>query len=306
MAETVAAPGVTVVVPTLNRGAYLLDTVRDLLAQHHRPLEILIVDQSDTVAPELEALAAQYPDIISHHRVTFRGLPIARNFGWQVARHEIIVYVDDDIRCGPTFVSEHVRTLVDPKVLMSAGGIDEANHPEPSRGETGGYNRWLAQATRGFHARGERNVLHAPGGNFASRRSALREASGVDEQLSVGAALFEETDLALRLAALGGRIRFNGAARLTHLAAGSGGTRQPDYRSYVFALAHNRSVMVRRHSRWYQWPLGLAWSAKLIVAYTRHARDPRIVAEGLRGMAIGWAVGGNAPLCTRFEPEVAA
>lgn len=99
--------GVTVVIPTLNRGRYLIDTITDLLAQDHRPLEILVVDQSDSDDAGLQALAAQHADTISHHHVVFRGLPIARNYGWQMARYDLIVYVDDDIRCSPTFISHH-------------------------------------------------------------------------------------------------------------------------------------------------------------------------------------------------------
>ena len=38
--------GATVIVPTLNRGPYLINTLHDLLAQDYRPLEILVVDQS--------------------------------------------------------------------------------------------------------------------------------------------------------------------------------------------------------------------------------------------------------------------
>jgi hypothetical protein len=63
--------------------------------------------------------------------------------------------------------------------------------------------------------------------------------------------------------------------------------------------------MIRRHSRWYQWPVGLAWSGKLMAAYTLHAKDPMIVVAGVRGMFAGWTVGGNSPLCTNFEPEAA-
>src|SRR5699024_6301783 len=141
---------------------------------------------------------------------------------------------------------------------------------KPSR--TGTYDRWRAVAERGYNACGELDVAHVPGGNFGARREALQGAGGVDERLGIGSALLEESDLALRVSSLGWRIRFNGVARLTHLAAGSGGTRQPDWRRYVHALAHNRSVVIRRHSRWYQWPVGLAWSGKLIAAYTLHYR----------------------------------
>ncbi len=298
-----SSPGATVVVPTLNRGAYLIDTVRDLLAQDHRPLEILIVDQSDTVSPELESLIEAHPDIISHHRVTFRGLPIARNFGWQTARHDLIVYVDDDIRCGPELVRRYAVALTEWAGIVG-GGIDET--PAERAGRTGRFNRWLGFPEGDFQSTGVFSVDHVRGCNFAARREILRAAGGFDEWLNVGAALHEETELMLRAGETGSDILFDGGIRLTHLAASGGGTRQPDFQKYVFALAHNRGIVIRRHSRWYQWPTGLAWSGKLMAAYTLHARDPRVAIAGVRGMIQGWRAGGRPPKCTRFEPDRSA
>src|SRR5208282_5166662 len=118
-------PGATVIVPTLNRGRYLIDTLHDLLAQEYRPLEILVVDQSSEEASALRDLVLKHPDLISYHKVHFRGLPLARNYGWQQAKYEAIVFMDDDIRCGPDLVSEHLRGLTLPNTGMVAGGIDE-------------------------------------------------------------------------------------------------------------------------------------------------------------------------------------
>ena len=300
---TDTSPGVTVVVPTLNRGSYLLDTVRDLLAQEHRPLEILIVDQSDTVSPQLADLVAAHPDIISHYRVDFRGLPTARNYGWQMARHDLIVYVDDDIRCNVDFVDGYARALNSGAGIVG-GGIDEMTTEQSGR--TGHYNRWLAVPEGGFEAVGTFPVDHVRGCNFAARRDVLKSTSGFDERLNLGAALHEETELMLRVKSGGIGVVFDGRIRLTHLAAGAGGTRVPDHCQYVYALAHNRSVLIRRHSRWVQWPTALAWSGKLIAAYTFHARDTRVAVRGFLGALRGWRTGGNPPLCTRFKTDRSA
>jgi GT2 family glycosyltransferase len=62
--------GATVVVPTLNRGNVLIDCLRDLLQQHRRPLEILVVDQSDGPSPEMQELAERRELPVFH---PFRG-----------------------------------------------------------------------------------------------------------------------------------------------------------------------------------------------------------------------------------------
>src|SRR5258708_6936290 len=100
--------GVTVVVGTLQRGNYLLDCVRDLLGQTHRPLEIMIVDQSPGSNPathkQLQCLLAAHPELITYASASPMGIPAVRNYGCRHARYEAILFVDDDIRCGPELV----------------------------------------------------------------------------------------------------------------------------------------------------------------------------------------------------------
>jgi GT2 family glycosyltransferase len=292
--------GVTVVVPTLNRGSVLIDCLKDLLQQRHRPLEILVVDQSDESSPEMRELAERRPDIINWHRVSFRGLPMARNYGWQHARHDAIVYLDDDVRCGPALASEHLRALKLPNVGVVAGGIDEAWKPADQMRRPGVFDLWVAESERGFAARSECDVDHAPGGNFSVWRPILRDLDGIDEGLQVGAALYEETDFCLRVKRAGHRIYFNGCARVTHLAVGDGGCRIGEVASYVYGLAHNRALLIRRHLRWYHVPTALARLALLGGSYAVHYRAPRALWACVSGCLAGWKKGTRLPVCTRY------
>jgi GT2 family glycosyltransferase len=298
--------GVTVVVPTLNRGTYLLDTVRDLLAQEHRPLEILVVDQSTEGTEKMEALAAAHSDIISYRRVSFRGLPQARNFGWQNSRYEAILYVDDDIRCGPELVSEHLRALRLPGVGIAGGCIDESRAANESKGRPGRFNFWTASPVNSFNSTKECEASHVPGGNFSCWRSVLRECGGVDESLSIGASLYEETDLSLRARQRGYKIYFNGRARLLHLAAGSGGCREKNMTNYVRALSHNRAILIRRFLLWYQAPVAVARLSLLCLAYSFHYRQVNAIGAGVSGFFSGLRDGGRAPLCGDYSREVRA
>jgi GT2 family glycosyltransferase len=291
---------VTVVVPTLNRGRFLIDCLRDLLQQRHRPLEILVVDQSDEPSPEMQELAERRPDVISWHRVNSRGLPMARNYGWQHAQHEAIIYVDDDIRCGPSLASEHLRALKLSNVGVVAGGIDEAwKHAEQIR-RTGVFDQWVAEPEGGFAARIQGDVDHARGCNFSVWRPILRDLDGIDEGLQVGAALYEETDFCLRVKRAGHRIYFNGCARVTHLAVGDGGCRVGEVVGYVYGLAHNRALLVRRHLRWYHVPTALARLALLGGSYAVHYRAPRALSACASGCLAGWQKGTRLPVCTRY------
>ncbi len=295
--------GVTVVVPTLGRGGYLADCLGDLLAQQHRPLEVLVVDQSAERDPAAARLAARHPGVISHHRVGFRGLPRARNFGWQHARYEAIVFVDDDIRCGPELAAEHLRTLRLPGVGVVAGGIDTTSGPADVRRRPGIYRRWTATPLRGFAARTEGNADHAAGCNFSAWRSVLAGVGGFDESLGTGAALYEELDFCLRAGRAGYRVYFNGAARLTHLVAPGGGCRVERLREHVRALAHNRAMMIRRHGRWYHAPVAALRLASLGLSHARHYREPLALVDCATGGVRGFRTGGRSPACTDHRRE---
>lgn len=294
--------GATVVIPTLNRGSYLIDSLRDLLAQTHRPLEILIVDQSAECPAEVTALVEAHQDLVSYHRVDFRGLLLARNYGWQRARYEAIVYVDDDVRCEPSFVAAHVATLCEPRVGAVAGGIDEnvAYVPGQLR-RTRGFRRWTASPVGQYGDTDAYDVDAVKGCNFSLWRAAAAAVGGFDERLNVGAALYEDLELCLRLRKAGYRIRFNGQARLKHLAAPSGGCRVPNASRYVEALSHNRGLLMSRHLRWRERPSALTRLGWLITAYARANRDPAVLLAGWRGFASGLIDGREAPICGKYE-----
>ncbi len=294
--------GITVVIPTLNRGASLQYAVQDMLAQAHAPLEVLVVDQSPRM-PEWTAGIRNTPQrALSYHHVTFRGLPQARNYGWQHARHEAIVFVDDDVRSGPALVSEHLRALERPGVGLVAGGIDECRSAaRPPVGRAGTFNPWTATPRPGFDAAGEYEADHAQGCNFSAWRRVLQAVGGFDEALNVGAALYEETDLCLRIKEAGYRVYFNGAARLTHLPQSDGGCRVPDIRPYVRGLAQNRAAMIRRHVAWFRRPVALSRLALLGISYARAYRSPGVLVDCLAGCWFGHHLGKQTPVCTEHR-----
>jgi GT2 family glycosyltransferase len=283
----------------------LIDTLHDLLAQDYRPLEILVVDQSRGEDPELLNLVLRYCDLISYHKVSFRGLPLARNYGWQRAKYEAVVFVDDDIRCGPSLAAEHLRGLTRPNIGMVAGGIDERLSSEDSSAP-GRFNPWTATPQRGFGATGDCLVKHVPGGNFSAWRSVVQAAGGFDEALALGAALYEETELCMRVRKCGFDIYFNGSARLQHLAAGNGGCRVPDIPKYMGSLAHNRAILIRRHLRWFQTPVAYLRLFLLLISYAAHYHTLRVFWPGIAGFLRGVQAAKQPPVCSCYTTEAHA
>jgi GT2 family glycosyltransferase len=252
--------GITVVIPTLHRSACLKVCVQELLAQRAGPFEILVVDQSDQIDLDIINMAAETPNAITYHHVSFIGLPKARNFGWHHARYDALLFLDDDIHCHPNLVSEHLRRLQEPGVGVVAGAVEESSpvrgQKQPRRGP-GHFDRLTAVPARNWWVEGNFDVDHAPGGNFSTWRCVLQSCGGVDELLSVGAALYEETDFCLRAKSAGYRVVFAGTARITHLALPGGGCRISISEEYVWGLAHNRAILIGRHLRWFNRPIAI-------------------------------------------------
>jgi glycosyltransferase involved in cell wall biosynthesis len=89
-----AAPLVSVIVPAYNAGRYITDSLRSVVDQDYRPIEILLVDDGstdDTIALALETC----PDL-RLFRQPNAGAGAARNVGLENARGELIAFLDAD------------------------------------------------------------------------------------------------------------------------------------------------------------------------------------------------------------------
>lgn len=239
----------SVVIPTMNRAEPLLDTLMDLKAQGFRAYELIVVDQSDAADEIARATMAAF-DVPTHyiHVTDFRSLPEARNLGWRTANNDIVVYIDDDVRFGPDFLQAHLDAHIRSGAAMVAGGVTEARGDRTTRGRTGRFDRWTATGVGNFHLTEEGPCHHGKGCNLSIRRNVLEALGGFDETLAVGAALYEETELALRLRKAGHDCWFAPQAHLTHLAAPMGGCRVgPDIARYAFGMGHNRAILIYRH-----------------------------------------------------------
>jgi glycosyltransferase involved in cell wall biosynthesis len=294
--------GVSVVIPTINRAEVLVDSVKDILRQDFDEFELIVVDQSDEVNEDVLRLLRSSDVPSRYFKALFRGVAQARNFGWQQARHDVVLYIDDDIRTNDGLVRSHYAAHVRSGAAMVAGGIDEAKGDSPSDAATGSFNWWTASPTRNFCAHRAAWCLHAPGGNFSIRREVVAAVGGADELLSVGAALYEETELALRINRAGYRIWFEPDARLTHLAAPTGGNRVlNDWPRYMYGLSHNRSIVIFRYLRPWHRPTAVVRLLLLGVSYCRVDRSLRPFFSTLRGLNAGRRAAPRPPLNTSLQ-----
>ncbi len=196
---------VSVVVPAYNEAANIAATVRSLVANDYRPLEVIVVDDgsTDDTAAIVESLRLPGVRVI---RQVNAGKPAALNAGVAAARGNLLVLVDGDTVFAPDAVGRLVQPFADVSVGAVSGNTKVAN-----RG--GLLGRWQhLEYVIGFNL--DRRMFDVtrcmptvPGAIGAFRRETLREVGGVS-----GETLAEDTDLTMAVIRAGWRVVYEEAA----------------------------------------------------------------------------------------------
>lgn len=89
---------VSTVIPVHNRSALLREAVESVLAQDHRPIEIVIVDDgsTDDTGAVADSFVARDPEIVSVLHQANAGPGAAREAGRRLVRGEFVQYLDSD------------------------------------------------------------------------------------------------------------------------------------------------------------------------------------------------------------------
>jgi GT2 family glycosyltransferase len=241
--------GITIAIPTYNRGAILVETIARLLALDPRADEIVIVDQTAAHPREIAAMLETWSRdaSIRYERLEKPSVPAAMNHALRIAGQPIVLFLDDDLIPDRSLAGEHLRAhghdiwAVVGQVLQPG---EEPGHFEEGRLHRGAV-RDLDFPFRHDVAMDVENVM---AGNLSVVRDRALSIGGFDERF-VHAAYRFESDFARRVIAAGGRIRFEPRAQIRHLKLPTGGVRShgdprrtaaPTHSAgdYLFAMKH--------------------------------------------------------------------
>ncbi len=269
-------PDATVVVCTRDRPAQLETCLDSLAAQHHPPLEILVVDNGASAAVSDICRARGVACI----REPIPGLTRARNLGARAARGEIVAYIDDDATAEPAWLDSLVSEFADPGVAAVAGrtrymtawdGLRMTQDDAP--GEPGPRVRQaFDRSTRGWFAQACFGRI-GDGNTMAFRRSVLIDAVRFDERLGRGR-LLESGDEHVAFMSLisdGYQVVHAPEAAVRHPMPGEPGLRRAK------RLRDLRASFAYMIFLWFQFP-------------THRGDISRFLAEGLRRRAGGAGV----------------
>ncbi len=249
-------PLISVIIPTYGREETLRDSIVDVLNQDYPHFEVLVVDQSPTHEPEIQAYLEEISAAakIQWFRLDWASLPGARNYGVRRSQGEIILFIDDDVEITPEFLAAHAKNYVqNPEIGAVAGRVFDRGKLSDSGGEL--QIEYLPPQAMDpgiawyhidlVHTIKPQQVLTARGCNMSFRREIFTKYGLHFDERFRGSAVREESDFCLRIRQTGYKIWYDPEAFLIHLGEETGGCHDISMRSLKYQLTfyHNHFLM---------------------------------------------------------------
>lgn len=252
----------SVVLATRRRPEALADALERIACCDPMPLEVIVVDgDSQQSARDPAERAAASGSVPVRYAVSSEGLSRQRNRGVELARGDVVVFLDDDALASPDLFAALAGAYRNSGVIGASGRVIEAERHRFG-GEHSPLRRILFPGKQGrmtafgyprrildLEARHEVEWMH---GCFMSALTDAARRVGHDER--IGAPFRgEDEDFAYRLSRLG-RLIYEPSARVHHLQLGvrEPGRSQREFdrdivlvRSYLFRKNFERTWLAR-------------------------------------------------------------
>lgn len=240
----------SVVVITYRRPDYVRTCLQHLATQTTRPARVIVVDGSPDNATR--DVVREFPEV--EYRRNDRGvgtMATSRAIGIIDMDEDVVAFVDDDAFAEPMWLEKLLEPYADPHVVAVGG---RALNGRPGEADEGiGEIGLLLPDGRltGFFAADPGAVIevdHMLGANMSYRLDAIRSVGGIRD-LYPGTCLREDSDMALRLRRIGGRIVYTPYAVVEHVGGTYARGRRFDSR-YRYFGARNHVVLLATTLGW--------------------------------------------------------
>jgi glycosyltransferase involved in cell wall biosynthesis len=199
----------TVVIPTFQRRALVVETVRAFERQQFTgTFEVVVVvdGSTDGTTEALRALRVPFRLTVLEHQN--QGLAVTRNRGASAASGRWLLFLDDDMEAHPQLLAEHAKSLT--------AGADAVTghvplHPRsPRNALSASVEAWADDRAKHLAASPAIDFLEVIGGQLSLSKRLFDELGGFDMSFTKqGTFGNEDRDFACRLLAAGRRIVFN-------------------------------------------------------------------------------------------------
>jgi N-acetylglucosaminyl-diphospho-decaprenol L-rhamnosyltransferase len=275
-----------VYIPNYN-GSERLARALTSLREQTRPIDVVVVDNgSDDGSPELTR--DNFPEVELVEIGRNAGFGPALNQAIRVRPSDPILLLNNDAECEPEFVEAMLGTASGGAEMVAGVLLQEA---AAERIDSAGV---VADSTlMGFDylhgepiaaLKGAADPLGPTGGAALYRREAFEAVGGFDERIFF---YYEDLDLALRLAAVGGRCRLAVGARALHAYSASLGSGSGEKYAHT---GWSRGYMLRRYGVTSRPGLALrALTCEAAICAGQLAMDHTW--KGVEGRIRGWRAG---------------
>lgn len=217
-------PSISVIIPTYKRTDELLSSIKQVLSQSHKNLELIVVCQSEEFSESfINEIEKQKNDKRFHFFVVDPPSgTAAKNFALSKAVAPIAVILDDDVELDRDLVKMHLKIHSEkPEISALGGRVLQSGFPIKNRilrfdkyGISHGvFTSPLSGYTNAF-----------AGGNCSLKIKDALKVGGFDTRY-YKTAFREESDMSMKMVRAGMKILYDPRPTLTHLAAPYGGTR---------------------------------------------------------------------------------
>lgn len=252
-----AQPKLSVCIVTYERPVFLARCLESLAQHVSADSQVVVVDAS--AARQEDIARTAHDSVVYVHAPELAGwMTRSRNEALRWVTGELVSFLDDDVVVRPGWESALLQAFADSSVDAVAGRTRNGIAGEEHYHEPVGRLREDGTLTEGFASLpgSPVEVDHGIGANMSFRRSVLARLGGFRDDYP-GTALREDTDIFLRIQALGGRTLFVPRAAVDHLPAphvhgARFDTRYKLYgrRNHMVLLARNRGIGSPVLRRW--------------------------------------------------------
>src|SRR5947209_3181201 len=125
MTNPAGTPTVSAVIPVYNGQRFVADAINSVLDQSHPVLECLVIDDgsTDATSPVVEAFGAR----VVYVRQENAGVSVARNRGAELARGDLVAFLDHDDVWLRDKLARQVTAIVDADTAMALCAVTMAD-----------------------------------------------------------------------------------------------------------------------------------------------------------------------------------
>ena len=246
---------VSVVILSYNRPMYLRDSIKSILRQTYRPLEIILVDNMSQSSEEIRQIAKAHPEVVLMGNEQNLGFSGGMNKGIARASGEYVLLTEDDVMLADDCIAQFVRYFQsnaragvasgvmlnrNAGTIRSAGGFIELDGRYALRlveGDVGGEDRFSTPFEVGY----------IPGAMVFCRAVLFEDVGGFREDFFM---YVEDVEFCQRVSKAGYPIAIVPTARSLHVEPGD--TAESD--EITFHKRKNLGALYLLHARPRVWP----------------------------------------------------